>query len=270
MKVIYIAGTGHSGSTLLDLMLNAHPEIVSVGELMNLHRRDNSGNGHHFSCSCGARSLEQCGFWSRINERMQSAEGTSIAELGLRSHTNGSGPGAGAIYRAISEISGKAFVVDSSKSPARLAYLMHVNGLDVFPIHLIRNPKGHVYSMLRKHGGFFKHIFWYEFVHERIRQVLKSVPHCVVHYEDLVLKPEGTLHSVLKPLGLSFDRRQLLWAEQTKHLVGGNRMRRSKRSELVLDDAWKQSLKPAHKLMIDLGTLRSRLAMTGTGFVEGA
>ena len=38
MKVIYIAGTSHSGSTLLDLMLNAHPEIISVGESINLPR----------------------------------------------------------------------------------------------------------------------------------------------------------------------------------------------------------------------------------------
>ena len=39
MKVIYIAGTSHSGSTLLDLMLNAHPQIVSVGEMVNLNRQ---------------------------------------------------------------------------------------------------------------------------------------------------------------------------------------------------------------------------------------
>lgn len=33
MRLIYIVGTAHSGSTLLDLILNAHPQIVSVGEL---------------------------------------------------------------------------------------------------------------------------------------------------------------------------------------------------------------------------------------------
>jgi hypothetical protein len=39
MRVIYIAGAAHSGSTLLDLMLNAHPEIVSVGEVLKLNRQ---------------------------------------------------------------------------------------------------------------------------------------------------------------------------------------------------------------------------------------
>ena len=39
MRVIYIAGTSHSGSTLLSLMLNANSEIMSVGEIQNLNRQ---------------------------------------------------------------------------------------------------------------------------------------------------------------------------------------------------------------------------------------
>ena len=38
VRVIFIASLSHSGSTLLDLMLNAHPELVSVGELKQLSR----------------------------------------------------------------------------------------------------------------------------------------------------------------------------------------------------------------------------------------
>ena len=37
-KIIFIASLSHSGSTLLDLMLNAHPEVVSVGEVKQLRR----------------------------------------------------------------------------------------------------------------------------------------------------------------------------------------------------------------------------------------
>jgi hypothetical protein len=33
VKVVFIASASHSGSTLLDLLLNAHPDMVSVGEL---------------------------------------------------------------------------------------------------------------------------------------------------------------------------------------------------------------------------------------------
>ena len=37
--MIYIAGTSHSGSTLLELMLNAHPDVISVGELAKLKQQ---------------------------------------------------------------------------------------------------------------------------------------------------------------------------------------------------------------------------------------
>ena len=39
MRVIYIAGTSHSGSTLLDLMLNAHPAIFASGEVLKHNRQ---------------------------------------------------------------------------------------------------------------------------------------------------------------------------------------------------------------------------------------
>ena len=38
VKVVFIASLSHSGSTLLDLMLNAHPDVASVGELKQLGR----------------------------------------------------------------------------------------------------------------------------------------------------------------------------------------------------------------------------------------
>ena len=41
MRVIYLAGMSHSGSTLLSLMLNAHPDICAAGELIDLERCSN-------------------------------------------------------------------------------------------------------------------------------------------------------------------------------------------------------------------------------------
>ena len=79
--------------------------------------------------------------------------------------------------------------------------------------------------MNRKNGGLLKHIYGYVRVHERIRRTLRSVPHSIVRYEDLVLDPERTLSHVLAPLGLKFDPRQLLWAEQVQHTLGGNHLR---------------------------------------------
>ena len=261
MKVIFIAGTSHSGSTLLDLMLNAHPEIVSVGEVVNLPRVLRYKNPQRKTfrcCSCGARSFWACEFWSRVNRRMQERSGKSLATLDLQDRNR---PGAleSALFSAISAASGKNLIVDSSKLPSRLAFLLAVPGIEIYPVHLIRNPNGQIYSMNKKHGGFIRHILRYELVHAKIGRLLRAVPHRVVNYEDLVLQPEKTLRSILEPLGLEFDVRQLAWAEQAKHVVPGNRIRRKQESRLVLDEKWKTSFTSVQKKMISIGTLRSRV-----------
>jgi hypothetical protein len=270
MRVIYIAGASHSGSTLLDMMLNAHPEIVSLGEVYKLHQKlapRKLRTKAYARCSCGAESLLRCPFWSKVNALTLKAANKSLSELDLEDYRDLDGRTApnAVVFRAVAEAAQESFVVDSSKSPRRLSYLMQVKGLDVYPIHLIRDPKGQICSALRKRSNFFKSLLHYEIVHEQLRRRLKSVPHTVVRYEDLVREPERTLRSVLEPLGLEFDPRQLQWAEQEKHLVAGNSIRRGTTSKLVLDERWKESLSPRQKLLIELGTRRSRGLAPATG-----
>ena len=273
MRVIYIAGTSHSGSTLLDLMLNAHPAILAAGEVLKLNRQltiRKSRKRTPAPCSCGAVSLWECPFWSAVDRRTQETSGKSLTDLDMldyRDEDGASAPNA-VVFKAAADVSGKNFVVDSSKLPGRLSYLMRLTELDVYPVHLVREPKGQINSVARKHGGFLKHIFRYELVHEQLRRILKSVPHSVVHYEDLVRDPKGALQSILQPLGLDFDPRQLDWAEAEKHEVAGNHMRFDATSDLVLDESWRQSLSPLKQRTIDLGTLLSRQTLPKTGAVR--
>src|SRR5688500_770153 len=62
MKVIYITGAARSGSTVMDIVLGNHPEIVSVGELKNLVK---SGWARGEYCSCGERAIG-CPFWTAV------------------------------------------------------------------------------------------------------------------------------------------------------------------------------------------------------------
>jgi hypothetical protein len=273
MRVIYIAGTSHSGSTLLDLMLNAHPQIFASGEVLKLNRQltsKKSRKGTPAPCSCGAASLRDCPFWSAVDLRTRETSGKSLTDLDMldyRDQNGASAPNA-VVFKAVADVSGKSFVVDSSKLPGRLSYLMRLKELDVYPVHLVREPKGQINSVVRKHGGFLKHIFRYELIHERIRRALKSVPHSVVHYEDLVREPKSTLQSILQPLGLDFDPRQLDWAEAEKHEVAGNHVRFDATSTLVLDEGWKQGLSPLKQRAIEFGTLLSRQTLPKTGAVR--
>jgi hypothetical protein len=274
MRVIYVVGTSHSGSTLLDLMLNAHPAIFAGGEVLKLNRQlqvKDPRRDVYPHCACGAPSLWQCPFWSRVDERTRATSRKSLVDLDMLddAELDGSRAPNAIVFKAIAETSGKRFIVDSSKLPKRLSYLMRLKDLEVYPVHLIREPKGQIHSVRRKHGGLVKHIFRYELIHAQISRMLRSVPHSVVHYEDLVHDPKTALESVLAPLGLDFDPRQLDWAEAEKHEVAGNHMRFDASSALILDTSWRDGLSAAQKLAIDTGTLLSRRTLLGTGVVAG-
>ena len=64
LPVVYIAGYGRSGSTVLERMLDLHDSIVASGELCNLFAVLAGGNRR---CACGAQ-LESCVFWGRVIE----------------------------------------------------------------------------------------------------------------------------------------------------------------------------------------------------------
>lgn len=60
-KIIYIAGYGRSGSTLLDVVLGNHPMIASLGEVGNIWNLHEIGG----RCSCGEKLID-CDFWGGI------------------------------------------------------------------------------------------------------------------------------------------------------------------------------------------------------------
>ncbi|HJP60639.1 MAG TPA: hypothetical protein VJ865_11585, partial [Gemmatimonadaceae bacterium] len=59
--VIYIAGAGRSGSTILDTALGVLPRTESLGEVSNLFDASKTGG----MCSCGER-LTDCCLWGGV------------------------------------------------------------------------------------------------------------------------------------------------------------------------------------------------------------
>ena len=62
--VIYIAGSGRSGSTILERVLGAMPGFVNVGELIDLARRSRDDE----RCGCGL-AFNSCPFWLGVGKR---------------------------------------------------------------------------------------------------------------------------------------------------------------------------------------------------------
>ena len=87
LKVIFVTSSSHSGSTLLDLMLNAHPEMISVGELKQLGRfaRLAKKKGAH-RCTCGAESVWHCPFWTGVNAVTKRAIDRKIDQLNVENY----------------------------------------------------------------------------------------------------------------------------------------------------------------------------------------
>ncbi len=169
-KVIFIAGAGRSGSTLLDIVLGNHPEIASVGELSKLVPSALLRREH---CACGLRG-DECPFWREVVE-LWLGEGAGRAEreqylaleerferarrwLRLTAERRAVGRGrpsplflryaeqTAALFGAVARVSGKPVVVDSSKNPARAFALSLVPGIELAVIHLVRDPRGVAFS----------------------------------------------------------------------------------------------------------------------------
>ena len=65
-KLAYILAASHSGSTLLSMLLGAHPEAATCGEL----KAGRFGDVENYRCSCGALILK-CPFWAAVCDGMR-------------------------------------------------------------------------------------------------------------------------------------------------------------------------------------------------------
>ena len=72
--IVFIIGTGRNGSTLLDMALNSHSEIFSVGELSSF-----SQDLEVKTSLCGCyNTFSQCRFWNKIIDEVNEERNVDI------------------------------------------------------------------------------------------------------------------------------------------------------------------------------------------------
>jgi hypothetical protein len=240
-RVIYIMGAGRSGSTVLDTVLGNHPDIVSVGELANLHRFGWT-NGEY--CACGLPG-NTCGFWSAVRGQWEGMsrpvgvwEYLSLQDryelfrhLGygqwVRLGRERMWPSArfstylaatGAVFAAVRAVSGRRVVVDSSKSPLRAALLSLTPGIDVCLIHLVRDGRAVAWSRkkafraderrgicldTKPRPAAYSAAYWAA-VNVLSACVRRTLPNrsLLVRYEDFVTDPESVLARIGRLAGV--------------------------------------------------------------------
>src|SRR5204863_2882855 len=175
VKVLFLAGKGRSGGTLLASLLGQLPGFFNIGELNRLW---DWGLVSNFRCGCGL-PVQECPTWHAILEAAdESLAGTGIpplttARIDLAQHEVVRWPrllrllrarpstrsrwealdryttASSAVYRAIAHVTGARVVVDSSRLPIEPVALGLVPGVDVRVAQLVRDPRAVVYSWKR-------------------------------------------------------------------------------------------------------------------------
>lgn len=264
-RVVFVAGWGRSGSTLLDRTLGLLPGVVSVGELRDIWMR---GVVEDRRCGCGA-PFSGCDFWSAVGhtafggwdqldvdrviaQRMKLDRPWNYARLrkpagGFATALAEYASTLATLYRAIQDVSGAAVIVDSSKIATHAMALLAA-GVDVSAVHLTRDSRGVIYSwqksvrrgdardgegddeMLRYSpaSGSVRYVM-YNAMAESLRRL--GVPTVHVRYEDLAADPAATMAVVADHAGLevpSAIAATLADREiplRVNHTVDGNPMR---------------------------------------------
>lgn len=272
--ILYIAGYGRSGSTLLDSLLNDHPSIFGAGEMMWLFQQA-AENGN---CSCG-QLLNDCSFWRDVMRRVANRVGhhdwAGAARLTLKMERlrtiSALDPHYtdlwSAAFDAVREVSGKSWVVDSSKNTRldyyRLPLLARHMGCPVKIIHLVRDPRAVMWSAARGSnrqlekggcsqghrrrmmGGLMSWVFSNATVEALCRRH-PEWPVLRVRYEDLVSSPGETLGRIGRFIDQDMQEivRRIHHRDSFSagHGIAGNRMRRSGEIILRLDREWESKL----------------------------
>ena len=170
VTVLYVGGTGRSGTTLLERILGQAAGCCAVGELVFLWERGLRGNER---CGCG-ELFGACPFWTQVGKeafggwdsldldevqalqqqvdrhrylpnmlapRLSAAYGRRLERYGEI---------LGRVYQAIRTVSGQPVVIDSSKDASHAFLLRRVPGVELRLVHLVRRSHGVAYSWTKK------------------------------------------------------------------------------------------------------------------------
>jgi hypothetical protein len=213
IAVIGVLGLSYCGSTLLNFILDSHPEIYGGGELHWLLNRNEDNTKYSAQCTaCGT----DCLFWTE--ERLN-----AVNEINL--------------YPFISRIFQKRIVVDTSKNPRWFWRMAETSGFQVKFHYLVltKHPIRHTASLMSNTmiNKDLKDLtdsecaieIMYDFYRRLFRDLKKpgkETVYQVIHYEDLVLDLKNTVRRILKPFKLDYFNSMENCIRHIHHQIGGN------------------------------------------------
>lgn len=285
LTILYIAGAGRSGSTILERILGTLPQTMTAGELYRLWIDRGIPQK---TCSCGA-ALGNCPFWEDILQRcFPTGDRERITpELVSLHHAldhsrhipklllTGMLPPIQKqlksyqayleiLYRAVAEHTNARILVDSSKVPSRALILAGIPGFEVYVIHLVRDVRALAYAW-QKTVQYIPNSTW-EIQRYTPHQTLQfwiacnlfseslawKLPYQRIRYETFAQYPQQTLQELIDRIP-TLEGENLPFQGETSqihlspfHSIAGNPIRfQSGLTSITLDDSWKTHLNPA-------------------------
>jgi hypothetical protein len=249
--LLLIRGLGHSGSTILDLALGAHPQLIGLGEAVRVLERPRLGEEHkgpqqlrgdlrfERRCTCGELAGD-CPVWGPLLAWLPAHDDRPLAEK---------------FNRLIEPLTASSprWLVESFQADEQLLEAQAL-GRPVRVIQLTRDVRSWVHSESRRgverHGrggtvGWRSMLRWWR-INRRWEQRLNRSGCAVFRlgYEELALAPEQALRQLCAWLEVGFDPAMLRpGLNSSSHIVSGNRMRFDPRQSLAIryDAAWLSS-----------------------------
>ncbi|MDZ7627735.1 MAG: sulfotransferase [Parvularculaceae bacterium] len=286
VKVVYIAGYGRSGTTLLSIALEQHSAIFSAGEIHELTRHAWTENTF---CSCGEH-LQACAFWAGVMQRwlppeqveflgayvsaQKRFEPMAYSRVGVR-ESEAFGDFAvttAALLREIASAAGKNVIVDSSKMPGRAWALAQMDLIDLYVIHLVRDGRGVAWSLSKSYARDVKaglqreikpksalrtSLRWsmVNLAAEGLRRVVGMERYLRVRYEDFVAEPLPVMTKIGEMIGvdLTASGAQLAAGEGMRagHQIAGNRLRLNPSIKLEVDQSWRSEMPAAKRRLFE-------------------
>lgn len=269
INLIYVLSSGHSSSTLINLISGISKNTFSIGELKVyenfIHKRKlgTQKKNLNFLCDC-QKDLKSCEFWSPITKKINSnklfsRQPTLNQRLQLffylffktpRIHKENSEDEKlfKEILQQARKIKGEEieYIIDSSKDLNRLMYLSQNKYLDIRVIHLIRDGRA-VINSHEKQGYFWIRTLleWFSLnLSSKIFLKLHNIKHYNLSYDKFAQNPEFYINELNKEFGLHINPNTFLEDIQNEewHNFAGNSARWTKFTQIKYDQSWKKRM----------------------------
>jgi tetratricopeptide (TPR) repeat protein len=240
--VILFVGTSYCGSTLVNSVLGAHPDIAGAGEMHWLVHEPPAERAREGRCVfCG----DSCKLWTP--ELRADLDAANLYDLTAGAY-------------------GKAFVCDTSKMPDWSEFMAAHTAAPRTRVLLVKHPirivasnlanaqatgdpaKADMDGVLRGYSDL-------------CARAMHNPPDLVLRYEDFVASPSAALTPILNAFGLAWDDAMADWRSHPHHYIGGNvgprsqiaprilpmgdfLQRKYRRPGIFLDDSFRQVLTP--------------------------